>query len=253
MPLKDHFIPWSLGIRGLSGTFVLVDRLVVPSAQLDRNPFWWGASNMSVTTGSLGTAHVPASNPSLQGLDRVNFFLAAMLAGFGPYIAGYLANQSWSQAEIGLVLSAGSVAALLSQLPGGELLDKVRSKRAVIAVGVGIVIVSALILAFWPRLPFVFMGLVLQGVTGGFLGPAIAAISLGLVGRRWLNDSGAISVLPLPAPWSAPHYGHHRVPTILSIDIPDCSSARASSVPCPCADPRGRCPLRPILRSARSS
>ena len=106
-----------------------------------------------------------------------------MLAGFGPYVAAYLANANWSQAEIGLVLSAGSVAALLSQLPGGELLDKVRSKRAVIAIGTGIVIVSALILAFWPRLPFVFAGLVLQGVTGGFLGPAIAAISLGLVGH----------------------------------------------------------------------
>jgi MFS family permease len=143
---------------------------------------------MSVTTGSLGTADVPASNPSLHGLDRVNFFLAAMLAGFGPYVAAYLANENWPQAEIGLVLSAGSVAALLSQLPGGELLDKVRSKRAVIAIGTGIVIISALILAFWPRLPFVFIGLVLQGVTGGFLGPAIAAISLGLVGHSALAE-----------------------------------------------------------------
>ena len=140
---------------------------------------------MSVATGSLGTADVPASNPSLQGLDGVNFFLAAMLAGFGPYVAAYLANENWPQAEIGLVLSAGSVAALLSQLPGGELLDKVRSKRA---IGTGIVMVSALILAFWPRLPFVFIGLVLQGVTGGFLGPAIAAISLGLVGHSALAE-----------------------------------------------------------------
>jgi MFS family permease len=143
---------------------------------------------MSVMTGSLGTAKVPASNRSLDGLDRVNFFLAAMLAGFGPYVAAYLASANWPQAEIGLVLSAGSVAALLSQLPGGELLDKVRSKRAVIAIGTGIVIVSALILAFWPRLPFVFIGLVLQGVTGGFLGPAIAAISLGLVGHSALAE-----------------------------------------------------------------
>ena len=136
----------------------------------------------------LRAPDVPASNPSLHGLDRVNFFLAAMLAGFGPYVAAYLANENWPQAEIGLVLSAGSVAALLSQLPGGELLDKVRSKRTVIAVGTGVVIVSALILAFWPRLPFVFIGLVLQGVTGGFLGPAIAAISLGLVGHSALAE-----------------------------------------------------------------
>ena len=143
---------------------------------------------MSVTTGSFGTADVPVSSPSLYGLDGVNFFLAAVLAGFGPYVAAYLADQKWTQADIGFVLTAGSVAGLLSQLPGGELLDKVRSKRAVIAIGACIVILSALILAFWPRLPSVFIGLVLQGATGGILGPAIVAISLGLVGHSALAE-----------------------------------------------------------------
>src|SRR5207342_247144 len=120
--------------------------------------------------------------------DGVNFFLAAALAGFGPYIAAYLADQKWTQTDIGLVLTAGGVAGLLSQLPGGELLDKVRSKRAVIAVGASIVILSAFILAFWPRLSSVFIALLLQGATGGFLGPAIAAISLGLVGHAALAE-----------------------------------------------------------------
>ena len=104
--------------------------------------------DMSVTTGSFGTADVPASSSSLHGLDGINFFLAAVLAGFGPYVPAYLADQKWTQTDIGLVLTVGSVAGLLSQLPGGELLDKVRSKRAVIAVGASIVILSALILAF---------------------------------------------------------------------------------------------------------
>ena len=143
---------------------------------------------MSVTTGSLGTEDVPTSSPSLYGLDGVNFFLGAVLAGFGPYVAAYLADQKWTRADIGFVLTAGSVAGLLSQLPGGEFLDKVRAKRAVIALGTCIVILSALILGFWPRLPLVFIGLVLQGATGGFLGPAIAAISLGLVGHAALAE-----------------------------------------------------------------
>ena len=127
----------------------------------------FGGPALSVATGSLGTADLPASSPSLYGLDGVNFFLAAALAGFGPYVAAYLADQKWTQTDIGLVLTVGTVAGLLSQLPGGELLDKVRSKRAVIAVGASIVILSALILAFWPRLPSVFVALVLQGATGG--------------------------------------------------------------------------------------
>jgi hypothetical protein len=49
--------------------------------------------DMSVTTDSFGTADAPASNPSLYGLDGVNFFLAAALAGFGPYVAAYLADS----------------------------------------------------------------------------------------------------------------------------------------------------------------
>jgi MFS family permease len=143
---------------------------------------------MSATIGSFGTADMSASSLSVRGLDGVNLFLAAALAGFGPYVAAYLADQKWTQTDIGLVLTVGSVAGLLSQLPGGEMLDHVRSKRAVIAVGASVVILSALILAFWPRLPSVFIALVLQGATGGFLGPAIAAISLGLVGHAALAE-----------------------------------------------------------------
>jgi MFS family permease len=148
----------------------------------------FGGPALSVATGSLGTADLPASSPSLYGLDGVNFFLAAALAGFGPYVAAYLADQKWTQTDIGLALTAGGVAGLLSQLPGGELLDKVRSKRAVIAIGACVVILTSLILALWPRRPSVFIALVLQGATGGFLGPAIAAISLGLVGHAALAE-----------------------------------------------------------------
>ena len=143
---------------------------------------------MSVTTGSIGTADIPASSPSLHGLDGVNFFLAALLAGFGPYVAAYLAEQKWTQADIGFVLTASSVAGLLSQVPSGELLDRVRSKRALVAVGVGIVILSALVIALRPSFLLVSIALVLQGMTGGFLGPAIAAISLGLVGYSALAE-----------------------------------------------------------------
>src|SRR4029077_19635935 len=88
----------------------------------------------------------------------------------------------------GFVLTASGVAGLLSQLPGGELLDKVRSKRALVAVGACIVALSALIIELRPSFPLVLIGLVLQGITGGLLGPAIAAISLGLVGHSALPE-----------------------------------------------------------------
>jgi MFS family permease len=142
------------------------------------------------------SADLSPAAASLRGLDAVNFFLAGALAGFGPYVAVYLADQKWTQEEIGFVLSAGAFAGLFSQVPGGELLDTTRSKRAIMAVGVLMVALSAMIIEFQPTFPLVLIGLTLQGITGGVLGPAIAAISLGLVGHSaCLNGLGEISAL----------------------------------------------------------
>ena len=128
------------------------------------------------------------SGASLRGLDAVNLFLAGALSGFGPYVAAFLAEQKWTQQNIGFVLTAGGFAGLLSQLPGGELLDAIRSKRIVVALGASMVASGALILALWPTFPLVLTALVLQESTGGFLGIAIAAISLGLVGHALLAE-----------------------------------------------------------------
>jgi MFS family permease len=135
-----------------------------------------------------GALDISPSDTSLTGLDWLNFFLAGMQSGFGPFVAVLLAVGGWSQENIGFVLTAGGFAGLLSQLPGGELLDATRSKRLLVALGANVVALSALVIAFWPTLPVVFAALVLQGLTGGFLGPAIAAISLGLVGHAALAE-----------------------------------------------------------------
>jgi MFS family permease len=111
-----------------------------------------------------------------------------MQSGFGPFVAVLLADEKWTQQDIGFVLSVSGLAGLLSQIPGGELLDASRSKRFLVALGAMLVAVSALVIAFWPKLPVVFAALLVQGLTGGFLGPAIASISLGLVGHSALAE-----------------------------------------------------------------
>src|SRR2546430_5662857 len=133
----------------------------------------------------LNPRHLGAS---LNGLGGINFFNAAMLAGFGPYVAVYLAEQKWTQENIGFVLTASGLAGLLALMPGGELLDTVRSKRALAALGAIMVAVTALVIGIWPNFPLVFAALVLHGTTGAFLGPAIAGISLGIVGHLALPE-----------------------------------------------------------------
>jgi MFS family permease len=143
---------------------------------------------VALIVGLPDAAESSPSRASLNGLDGTNFFNAAMLAGFGPYVAVYLAEQKWTQDNIGFVLTASGLAGLLALMPGGELLDTVRSKRALVALGASIVAVTALVIGIWPNFPLVFTALVLHGTTGAFLGPAIAAISLGVVGHLALAE-----------------------------------------------------------------
>jgi MFS family permease len=146
---------------------------------------------MVIAPVSAGVADATDSLPSdasLRGLDAVNLFLAGALSGFGPYVAVFLAEQKWTQQNIGFVLTAAGFAGLLSQLPGGALLDAIRSKRFAVTLGAAMVAAGALIIAIWPTFPLVLAALVLQGITGGFMGLAIAAISLGLVGHAALAE-----------------------------------------------------------------
>jgi MFS family permease len=129
-----------------------------------------------------------ASPRSLRGLDWLNFFVANAQTGFGPFIAVYLTTQAWTQVEIGEVLSLGTVSAMLSQLPGGAAVDRLRNKRlAAGAAGIAIV-VSALLFAAAPTRLAVGLAEVLHSCASSMLGPAIAAISLTLVGRAGLGE-----------------------------------------------------------------
>src|SRR5215467_4407930 len=120
---------------------------------------------------------------SLHALDWLNFFLAALLMGLGPFLASSLTDRGWAPSNIGFLLSVSGFAGLLTQVPAGELIDMAKSKRAIIGAGIGAVAVGLLILGLRPDFPSVFVAAVVQGMAGSVLGPGIAAISLGLVGQ----------------------------------------------------------------------
>ncbi|MGE5159147.1 MAG: MFS transporter [Gemmatimonas sp.] len=122
------------------------------------------------------------SRQSLRGLDWFIFFLADVQTGFGPFIAVYLTTQKWTQAQIGLVLSIGGVVALIGQMPGGAIIDAARSERLVAAFAIITIAFSALCYAAWPIFPVVVAAATLHAAASCVLGPAIAAITLGLVG-----------------------------------------------------------------------
>jgi predicted MFS family arabinose efflux permease len=128
------------------------------------------------------------SRQSLRGLDWFIFFLADVQTGFGPFVAVYLTTQKWTQVEIGFVLSIGGLVALIGQMPGGAIIDAARSERLVAGLAVATIGVSALGYAAWPIFPVVVAAATLHAAASCVLGPAIAAISLGLVGRFAIGE-----------------------------------------------------------------
>jgi MFS family permease len=136
-----------------------------------------------------GVSEPPApSRESLRGLDWFVFFLADVQTGFGPFIAVYLTTQKWTQVEIGFVLTIGGLVGLIGQMPGGAIVDFARSERLVASLAVATIGTSAIAYAAWPILPVVLAAATLHAAASCVLGPAIAAISLGLVGPLGIGE-----------------------------------------------------------------
>jgi MFS family permease len=118
-------------------------------------------------------------------LDALNFFLADVRGGLGPYLAIYLlVERGWDEASIGVVMSIAAVAEIVAQAPAGALVDAIRAKRALM-VAAAIAVTAASLALPWLSTFWTVAGS--QGTAhaaGVVFGPAIAAVTLGAVGRQ---------------------------------------------------------------------
>jgi predicted MFS family arabinose efflux permease len=130
-----------------------------------------------------GATKTPSAR-SLRGLDWLNFFLADVQTGVGPFLAIYLAGYKWNEQSVGLALTVGGIAGILMQTPAGALVDSLKSKRALIAAGIVALAMGALQIALFPSFWPILSAQVLIGGTSSIFGPAVCAISLGIVGHR---------------------------------------------------------------------
>ncbi len=120
---------------------------------------------------------------SLRALDYLNLFLADVRGGVGPYLAIYLlASQHWDAASIGIAMSAMGIATVIAQTPAGALIDGLRQKRLLIVVASLLVAASCTAITIFPNFYFIIAAQALNGMAEAIFPPAIAAITLGLVG-----------------------------------------------------------------------
>lgn len=133
-----------------------------------------------------------ASTRALRGLDALNFFLADVRDGLGPYLAIYLIavrgpDQGWNEATTGLVMTIAGIVGLIAQTPAGALIDRTNNKPAIVIAGALAVTLSCLALPFISNFYAVAATQSIAGIAGAIFPPALAAITLGLVGPKMFS------------------------------------------------------------------
>ncbi|HEY4252459.1 MAG TPA: MFS transporter [Roseomonas sp.] len=127
--------------------------------------------------------------PRDRALDTLNFFLADVRDGLGPYLAIYLLavrgpEQGWNPATIGLVMTIAGIAGLVAQTPAGALIDRTHHKRGIVIAAALAVTLTCLLLPFLEDFYAVAVTQALAGIAGAVFPPALAAITLGVVGPK---------------------------------------------------------------------
>jgi MFS family permease len=121
---------------------------------------------------------------SLLALCALNFFMADVTAGLGPFLGIFLQEQHWTPAEIGLVMTVGGIAGMAVTTPFGALVDGTTRKRTIIGVAAAAIAVAMIAILLRPDFFVVTAAQVVSGMAGAAVPPAIAAITLGLVRQQ---------------------------------------------------------------------
>jgi MFS family permease len=118
-------------------------------------------------------------------LDWVNFLLADVQGGVGPFLAIYLwSSQHWDAGHIGVIMTIAGIATVAARAPAGALVDRTSWKRGLIVSAASFVAAGAMVLSLFPQFWPAAAAQMVIGTCDAVFPPAIAAISLGIVGRR---------------------------------------------------------------------
>lgn len=113
-------------------------------------------------------------------LQALNFFMADLQAGVGPFLGVFLLAHHWNSGPIGTVMTLGGVAGMVMTAPFGAMVDATTRKRTFVVIpGICAVLAALLILlsqGFW----VVTLSQVATAVAGAAIGPAVAGMTLGI-------------------------------------------------------------------------
>src|SRR5580692_11456185 len=126
-------------------------------------------------------------NKSVHALEAANFFLADVQTGLGPFLAAYLAGAGWEPGRIGMALTIGGIITVVLQAPAGAIVDQLRSKRLILVIASLVLAIGAVLLSITAAPWAVYTSQILIGGAGPFLGPTLAAVTMGIVGVTFFD------------------------------------------------------------------
>ena len=124
---------------------------------------------------------------SIRALEATNFFLADVQTGLGPFLAAYLAGAGWEPGRVGMALTIGGIITVVLQAPAGAIVDQLRSKRLILVLASAVLAAGAVLLSITAAPWAVYMSQILIGGSGPFLGPTLAAVTMGIVGVSFFD------------------------------------------------------------------
>jgi MFS family permease len=124
----------------------------------------------------------PDKKRSIHALEATNFFLADVQTGLGPFLAACLAGAGWEPGRVGMALTIGGIVTVALQAPAGAIVDQLRSKKLILVIASAILALGAVLLSMTAAPWAVYTSQVLIGGAGPFLGPTLAAVTMGIVG-----------------------------------------------------------------------
>src|SRR5467141_2739698 len=163
---------------------------------------------------------------SLRSLEWLNFFLADVQTGLGPFLAAYLASNGWHPDRVGFALTFGGLVTVALQTPAGAAIDAVHRKRTLLAVCLGVLVAAAFLLMRNLSAASVYSAQFLIGGVGTFLAPTVTAITLGIVGagafdkqfgkNQAFNSAGNVFTALLVA-YASYKFGYHAIFVIAAL------------------------------------
>jgi predicted MFS family arabinose efflux permease len=143
------------------------------------------ASNLAPREAQSARAFSKARKDLL--LDALNFFLADVRGGLGPFVGVFLLTEAnWTPAQIGGVLTVSGLIGIAFHTPIGALIDATRAKRGLVVLGISLLAVGAVAIERAPIGPVVLAADIVMALLGAVFAPTVAAITLGIVDPRHL-------------------------------------------------------------------